>query len=69
MGKMKATLLIENEEINGQQEQDDDLSMYEEAHYHHVINDFVSLIDEHGWSKVIGDVGEKLVLKDWWFPC
>ena len=67
MGKMKA-LLIENEE-NGQQEQDDDLSMYEEAHYHHVINDFVSLIDEHGWPKVIGDVREKLVKRDWWSPC
>ena len=66
MGKMKA-MLIENEE-NGQQEHDD-LSMYEEAHYHHVINDFVSLIDEHGWPKVIGDVRAKLVQRDWWSPC
>ena len=61
MGKMKE-LLIENEE-NGQQ--DDDLSMYEEAHYHHVINDFVSLIEEHGWSKVIGDVRENIWRKTW----
>jgi hypothetical protein len=69
MGKMKE-LLIDNEEVDGQEgQQDDDLSLCEEAHYHHVINDFVSLIDEHGWPKVIGDVREKLVKRDWWSPC
>jgi hypothetical protein len=72
MGKMKA-LFIEMQE-NGEMtelhdDDDEDLSMYEEAHYHHVINDFVSLIDEHGWPKVIGDVREKLVQRDWWSPC
>lgn len=65
MGKMKA-LLIEMEE-NGQQ--DDDLSMYEEAHYHHVMNDFVSLFDEHGWAKVIGDLRERMIEKQGWFKC
>jgi hypothetical protein len=62
MGKMKA-LLIEMEE-NGQQ-QDDDLSMYEEAHYVHTINDFVSLIEVYGWTKVIGDLREKMGDKTW----
>ena len=70
MGKMKA-LLIDMEE-NGQQEDQDEhdvVSLQQEAHYHHVINDFVSLFDEHGWPKVIGDVREKLVKRDWWSPC
>jgi predicted metal-dependent phosphotriesterase family hydrolase len=58
MGKMKA-LLIDIEE-DGQQVED--LSMYEEAHYHHVMNDFVSLIQEHGWSKVEDSLIEKLMV-------
>jgi hypothetical protein len=66
MGKMKA-MLIENEENGqqGEQEQDDDLSLCEEAHYHHVINDFVSLIEVYGWGKVIGDLREKMGNKSW----
>jgi hypothetical protein len=60
MGKMKA-LLIDNEEVDGQEgQQDDDLSLCEEAHYHHVINDFVSLIEVYGWEKVIGDLRVKM---------
>jgi hypothetical protein len=62
MGKMKA-LLIEMEE-NGQQ-QDDDLSVYEEAHYVHTINDFVSLIEVYGWTKVIEDLREHMGDKTW----
>jgi hypothetical protein len=66
MGKMKE-LLIDKEETE-EDNQEFDVVM-EEAHYHHVINDFVSLIDEHGWPKVIGDVRAKLVKRDWWSPC
>ena len=63
MGKMKA-LLIEMEE-NGQQPQDDDLSIYEEAHYVHTINDFVSLIEVYGWTKVIEDLREQMGNRSW----
>ena len=72
MGKMKE-LFTEMQELGlmselHDEEVDVDVLM-KEAHYHHVINDFVSLIDEHGWPKVIGDVRAKLVKRDWWSPC
>jgi hypothetical protein len=65
MGKMKA-LLIEREEVDGQEgQQDEDLSLCEEAHYVHTINDFVSLIEVYGWEKVIGDLREKMGNTAW----
>jgi hypothetical protein len=74
MGKMKALLIDNMENVKtyplstileeGQQEHED-LSMYEEAHYHHAISDIVSLIEVHGWSKVIGDVRENIWRKTW----
>ena len=62
MGKMKDVA------IKQQEDQELDVLM-EEAHYHNTINAFVDLIDKHGWPKVVGDVREKLLLKDWWSPC
>jgi len=59
MGKMKA-LAIE------QQEQDDlSMNQQEEAHYHHVMNDFVSLIKLYGWETVIGDLRAKMGQVEW----
>jgi hypothetical protein len=66
MGKMKA-LLIDNMEnvetyplstiLEGDQQ--------EEAHYHHVMNDFVSLIKLYGWETVIGDLRAKMGQVEW----
>jgi hypothetical protein len=62
MGKMKA-LAIEQQE---QQEQDDlSINQQEEAHYHHVMNDFVSLIKLYGWDTVIGDLRAKMGQVEW----
>jgi hypothetical protein len=60
MGKLKA-LLIDKQE----QEDNQGLDDMEEAHYHHVINDFVSLIEVHGWSNVILDLREAMGKKTW----
>ena len=62
MGKMKALFIEmqENGEMTELHDDDEDLSMYEEAHYHHVMNDFVSLIEVYGWEKVIGDLRVKM---------
>jgi hypothetical protein len=51
------------------QHEDDYVLLQKEMHYHNTINAFVELIDEHGWPKVVGDVREKLLLRDWWSPC
>ena len=73
MGKMKA-LLIDNMEnvktyplstiLEEEQEQDFDVVM-EEAHYVHTINDFVSLIEVYGWTKVIEDLREQMGNRSW----
>jgi hypothetical protein len=59
MGKMKA-LLIDREEDN----QEFDVVM-EEMHYVNTINDFVSLIEVYGWTKVIEDLREQMGNKSW----
>ena len=59
MGKMKA-LLIDKEEDN--QEFDE---VMEEMHYVHTINDFVSLIEVYGWTKVIEDLREQMGNRSW----
>jgi len=65
MGKMKA-LLIDNMEnvetypLSTILEED-----REEAHYHHVMNDFVSLIKLYGWETVIGDLRAKMGQVEW----
>lgn len=38
---------------------------YEEAHYFHTVNDFVSLIDKYGWNQVICDLREAMGNKTW----
>ena len=60
MGKMKALLIDREEENRYQEEQEEYDVVMEEAHYHHVVNDFVSLIEVYGWEKVIGDLREKM---------
>jgi len=72
MGKMKE-LFTEMQELGlmselHDEEVDIDVLM-KEAHYHHVMNDFVSLFDEHGWAKVIGDLRERMIEKQGWFKC
>jgi hypothetical protein len=59
MGKMKA-LLIDREEDN----QEFDVVM-EEMHYVNTINDFVSLIEVYGWTKVIEDLREQMGNRSW----
>jgi len=68
MGKMKA-LFTEMQELGlmselHDEEEDIDVLM-KEANYVHTINDFVSLIEVYGWSKVIGDLREKMGTKTW----
>jgi hypothetical protein len=59
MGKMKA-LLIDREEDNCEFD-----ALMEEAHYEHTINDFVSLIQVYGWSKVTDDLRAKMGELKW----
>jgi hypothetical protein len=65
MGKMKALLTDREEENIYQEEQEEYDVVMEEAHYHHVVNDFVSLIEVYGWEKVIGDLREKMGNTAW----
>jgi len=62
MGKMKE-LLIEMEETG--LSKDEVLSMHEEAHYVHTMNDFVELIVVYGYDKVIGDLRTAMGNKTW----
>lgn len=59
MGKMKA-LLIDREEDNQEFEE-----VMEEMHYVNTINDFVSLIEVHGFDKVMFDFRRTMGEKDW----
>jgi hypothetical protein len=67
MGKMKALALdIEENHVDEQEDQDQDVVfLQQEAHYHHVINDFVYLVQVHGWTKVIGDLRSKMGQFTW----
>lgn len=49
MGKVKA-LAIEMEETGCD---------FEEAHYHHVLNDIVLMMQEYGYFKVLEDIKKK----------
>ena len=48
-----------------QQDQEDIVSLSEEAHYHHVINDFIGLIEDYGFDKVINDFRRLMGEKQW----
>jgi len=54
MGKMKELMMME------QEHDDDDLSMCEEAHYVHTLNDVVELMIVYGFDTVMDDVLIKL---------
>jgi hypothetical protein len=38
---------------------------FEEAHYNHVLNDFVELIVLYGYKQVVTDLAEKMEAKTW----
>lgn len=38
---------------------------FEEAHYNHVLEDFVELIVVYGYKQVVTDLGAKLEAKTW----
>lgn len=55
MGKMKELMMMMEQEHD-----DDDLSMCEEAHYVHTLNDVVELMIVYGFDTVMDDVLIKL---------
>ena len=61
--KTSFELLIEMEETG--LSKDELLSLNEEAHYVHTINDFVELIVVYGYDKVIGDLRTAMGNKTW----
>jgi len=67
MGKMKALSLdMEENQVQDQEDEHDDVvSLQQEAHYHHTINDFVYLVQVHGWNKVISDLRSKMGQFTW----
>jgi hypothetical protein len=73
MGKMKElfTEMQENGQIDGlYNEQQDDanadvVSLQQEAHYVHTINEICELFVLHGWDKVWPDIQECMRGKKW----
>jgi hypothetical protein len=65
MGKMKA-LLIDQEEVQEDQDEHDVVSLQQEAHYVHTVNEFVDLIVEHGYGTVMNDLYLKLIKTKGW---
>jgi hypothetical protein len=67
MGKMKALSLdMEENRVDEQEEQDADVvSLQQEAHYVHTINEICELFVLHGWEKVWPDIQECMRGKKW----
>jgi heterodisulfide reductase subunit C len=60
MGKMKALLIDKEPEDNQEFEE-----VMEEMHYFNTMNNFMSLIKEHGWDKVTSDLRALMGTETW----